>query len=193
MAEKQQILRIDGVKWCITSAPNGTRLAVPLCPLHNLRLDPKPEKYYSSRLQTRTTRPEFTAKELECAEGQHILNIPREFGEEQKYIINRVDALIFKEMTVLNLDDEAIPVASYELKKDTPYWVKAKITESKSGIRLIVWAGDRLRKNKTQLFVEPEIKRLSFDQNDDHPTEIFAKIEATFSENVTAIISKKKE
>ena len=189
MTQEQKIVRIDGIKWWVSTLQTGTRVPIPLCPEHDLRLDPRPERVFN---ETRgfENKERWTAKKLECAEGPHIISIPREFQEEKNYVINRIDALVFKKMVVLNLDDEAIPVASTIIRKNSPYWVKAKVTESKSGIRLIVWAGDKSKKNKTQLFIEPELKRLSFDQNDDHPTEIFAKVVATFSENQVTTIEK---
>jgi hypothetical protein len=128
---------------------------------------------------------------MKCAEGPHFIDIPRKYDEEKQYVLDRIDALVFKKMTVLNLDDEAIPVAKEELKDEgSSYWVKAKVTESKSGTRLIIWAGDRSTKNKTQLFVEPELKRLGFDHNDDHPTEVFAKVDVTFADGVQSSIKK---
>lgn len=190
MLEEQQIIRIDGIKWWITSS-QVARFPVPLCPQHNIRLDPKPGLIYSSILHKYVESLESTATIMECAEGPHSITIPRAFDQEKKYVINRVDALIFKTMSVLNLDDEAVPVANEEFKKDSPFWIKAKITESKSGTRLIIWAGDKSQKNKTQLFIEPALKRLSFDQNDNHPTEVFAKVEATFVNKVISKIEKK--
>jgi hypothetical protein len=190
MKQEDKILRIDGVKWWIILF-EGVRTSSPtaLCPQHSLKLEPKPGLYLSSHGYK--TKNASTATMLECAEGPHTITIPREFAKEQKYVIDRLDALTFEKLTVINLDDEAIPVASEELKKDSPFWIKAKLTDSKSGKRLIIWAGDRSKKNKTQLFIEPELKRLSFDQNDDHPTEVFAKVEVTFANNVSATIENK--
>lgn len=45
-------------------------------------------------------------------------------------------------------------------------------------------------KEKTQIFVEPKIKRLAFDQKDLHPTDIFTKLEATFSDGTKASQTK---
>jgi hypothetical protein len=92
-------------------------------------------------------------------------------------------------MPLLNIGDEAIPVAK-DVLKDTDYWVEARVTKSKSGTRLIVWAGSKKEKNKAQLFIEPEIKRLSFDQNDTHPLEVFTKVEALFADGVSASLEK---
>lgn len=184
MDQEDKLKRIDGIKWWI-SIVNGLRVPVPLCPQHNLRLEPKPGHSYYHNISR--PRPTTTATELECAEGPHSFHIPRQFGQEISYVINKADALIFEKMKVQNFDDELIPVASEELK-DSSYWIRSKITDSKAGTRLIIWAGDRSKHNKTQLFIEPELKRLSFDQNDDHPTEVFAKVEVTFADNIKASI-----
>lgn len=173
---------IDGIKWYVVKSTDGSRHPEPLCPQHHLRLTAKPGRVLNTRSRQYYDRPADTATMLECAEGPHTLDIPRDFSSERKYVVDRLDALFFEKATYIYLDDLAIPVATENLKeKDSPVWVRARVTESKSGLRLIVWAGDRSEKSKTQLFVEPEISRLSFDQNDDHPLEVFAKVEATFA------------
>lgn len=185
------IVRIDGIKWWITKDTNGGRLPIALCPQHDLRLTPRPETHYNSTYRKYMPNASSTARKMKCEEGPHYLEIPREYSDEKSYIIDRVDALVFKKMSVINLDDESIPVAIEDLKdKNSPYWVRAKVTESKSGIRLIIWAGDRSKKNKAQLFVEPGLKRLGFDHSDDHPTEIFTKVTATFVDDNNSTISK---
>lgn len=178
------------MKWLITKSTTGNRMVVPLCPQHDLRLNPvQPTQRNPYGGNTKGRRSQ--ARQMKCAEGPHFIDIPREFGNQEQYVLDRIDALTFKKMEVLNLDDEAIPVAEKELKdKDSPYWVKAKVTESKSGTRLVIWAGDRLKKNKAQLFVEPEIKKLGFDQNDTHPSDVFAKVEVTFADGVKTKIEK---
>lgn len=188
-----EIVLLDGVKWWMTKDTTGSRITVPLCIQHNLRLRGIPGQTFN-RLNRRVIHYDaHQSQNLKCDEdGGHIIKIPRTLENEELYVLNKVDAPIFAQMKVLNLDDEVIPVASEELK-DTDYWVKAKVTKSKSGTRLIVWAGDKSAKNKTQLFVEPSIKRLSFDQNDDHPLEVFAKVEATFAGGIVTTLSSVEE
>jgi len=187
MANENYIV-VDKIKWFVYTSPNGLRHAQPLCPEHHLRLKPNPGYHYSSVRRGNVRDSDSEAIKLSCDEG-HEFVLARNFGREESYVLDRLDALVFEKATYIYLDDIAIPVAKDELKdKDSPIWVRAKVTESKSGLRLIVWAGDRSEKSKTQLFVEPEIARLSFDQNDDHPTQVFAKVEATFSNGRRAVI-----
>ncbi|MDX1766073.1 MAG: hypothetical protein R3313_03930 [Candidatus Saccharimonadales bacterium] len=184
-----EIVRIDNIKWWISNPSGSRRIPVPLCPKHDLRMQEVRDKYrYNGRY---ISKPYGTGKKLKCEEGPHFINLPREFSDEKSYILNRIDAKEFSKAKVLNLDDEAISVAEKELGEESPYWIKAKVVESKSGTRLIIWAGDKSKKNKAQLFVEPKIKRLSFDQNDDHPVEVFTKIEATFAGDVKSSLQRK--
>ena len=93
-------------------------------------------------------------------------------------------------MKFINFDDEAIPIAIDKIPKNSEYFVTSLLTKSKIGLRLVVYAGKRGSDSKTQLFVEPEIKRLAFDQKDLHPTDVFTMVEATFEDGTKAKIQK---
>lgn len=193
MADTKLIV-LDGIKWWDTVSTANTRLIVPLCLQHNLRLKPVylTERYYSNGGSRFRNKSSDVSVQLKCEEDKgHILDMPRQYSTQKQYVMDKIDAQMFSRFPVINLDDIAIPVAKDEIKeKDNPYWVRSKVTESKAGTRLIIWAGNREAKNKTQLFIEPEIKKLSFDQNDDHPLEVFAKVEVTFADNVKTEIRK---
>ena len=98
-------------------------------------------------------------------------------------------------MRFINLDDEALPIAEVKLdsKDDPDYFVTGLLTKSKVGLRLIVYAGKKGSPEKSQIFVEPEIKRLAFDQKDLHPSDVFTKVEATFKDGAKQIIKTATE
>jgi hypothetical protein len=169
-------ITIDGIKWVIGEHPPK---AVPLCPKDFIKLDPYPD--------------EFFAKKLKCEECQKIYPLPREYNDEQQYVLNKISSRIYKKMRFINLDDEAIPIAEDKtVSKDKKYFVTSRLMKSKTGLRLVVYAGEKGKKEKTQIFVEPEIKRLAFDQKNLHPTDVFTKLEATFSDGTKASLEKKK-
>lgn len=184
-----QLLLLDGIKWQIAETANG-RIPFPICPRHNLRLHSAPKQ---TELNPVTLRQQYMLESdsqlFICAEGQHEFRLSRPYHLEQAYVLDTLGAPSLANMEVVNLDDQIIPVAKEELK-DSDYWVRAKVTKSKTGTRLIVWAGSKAEKNKAQLFVEPEIERLSFDHNDDHPNEVFAKVEATFKNSKHSLNSR---
>lgn len=178
-----QKVRIDNINWIEHKNAFGHRDVQPLCPVHNLRM----RASYDARYSTSDA-----ATVLKCEDCEDLHKLPRAYGPERRYVLDRIDAKIFAGMKVLNLDDEAIPLAEQKVSsKDGKVFVTAVLTESKVGRRLVVYAGEKGKKDKTQIFVEPEIKRLAFDQKDLHPSEVFAALEATFRDGTTSSVHRK--
>jgi len=48
---------------------------------------------------------------LKCEDCENHVKIPRSLEKEKLYILDRLDAKIFKGMKFINLDDEALPIA----------------------------------------------------------------------------------
>jgi hypothetical protein len=175
----EQYITIDGIKWWVNSA----RQVQPLCPKHHLRLQ---------WIRSYDNQDWNDRYELGCEECKTPYKLPRGYGREIQYILDKIDAKIFRQAKFINLDDEAIPIAEDKVSsKDNRFFVTSRLMESKTGLRLVVYAGEK-GKNKTQIFVEPKIKRLSFDQKDLHPIDVFTKLEATFSDRIKARMEKEK-
>lgn len=188
----QQIIRIDGIKWWVVTSKTGVRTPTPLCPNHDLRMRPIPPRVYISG--TYSDGYEGNALKLKCAEGPHEVILPRTFNEEKLYVIDRIDAKIFKGMKVVDLDGELTPIAKEKLKsEDGKYFITSQLMESKRGLQLVVYAGEKGLSEKTQIFVEPKVKRVAFDQNDLNPADVFAKLEATFHDGTKHIIESGKK
>lgn len=174
----QEFYRFDGILWKDNIIPE------PYCPKHRLAMD---SFSYSESTP-------YKYDHLRCEECSDDYIIPRDLSEEQKYISRKLESRTMKDFKVLNLDDEAIPIAEDKIKsKDGKYFVTSLLTKSKVGHRLVVYAGEIGSDKKTQIFVEPEIKRVAFDQKDLHPTDVFVKLEATFSDGSSSSINGKKK
>jgi hypothetical protein len=178
---KHVYIRLDGIKWWI-AVVKDQRIPFPLCPKHDLRLSIAPTVASFQEI----------GKLLSCEECDRPYQIPRKLADEQTYVLNKLDSRYVKQMKFLNLDDEAVPLATTRIdaSNENPYWIEARLVESKTGRRLVIYAGEKGRKDKTQIFVEPDIQRLSFDHKDRHPSDIFLKVEATFDSGHTSTISK---
>ncbi len=193
---EQQTFRIDNIKWWIETTSSQQRSPVPLCPDHDLRLAAVPPRVVLSRGAYGRTYvgrgPAADAVELKCAEGPHNLSLPRKYGEEQRYVLDRLDAKRFRSMKTLNLDDEAIPIAKTKAElPESKYFVTAQLMESKRGLQLVIYAGEKGSSDgKAQLFVEPEVRRVSFDQRDLHPADVFTKVEVTFKDGTSQTIQR---
>ncbi|HLP86649.1 MAG TPA: hypothetical protein VK153_02120 [Candidatus Paceibacterota bacterium] len=170
-----QYVIIDGIKWHVQySSEEYTK---PLCPKHHLSLS------------LILNNPH--ACWLKCQECEKNYTLPREFNVQKHYIIDKLNSKEFKKMKFINLDDEAIPIAEDKAdSKDNMYFVRAILTESKVGKRLVVYAGEKGKKDKTQIFVEPEIRRLAFDQSNIHPADVFIALEGTFEDGTKSSITK---
>jgi hypothetical protein len=167
-----QKVRIDGIDWYISD----NRTVQPICPIHHLRMR---SAGGSDRL-------------IKCQDCEGKVCLPRSLYSETLYVLDRMDAKVFKGMKVLNLDDEALPIAEAKVSsEDEKYFVTARLMESKVGLRLVVYAGEKGKSEKTQIFIEPAIKRLAFDQKDTHPTDVFIALEATFADGTKSSIMKK--
>lgn len=163
-------VRIDGAIWDSTQ-----QYPIPLCPTHRL---PMELSFNGSRLSTYV-----------CPEDGEQYDFRRERLAQIRYVHGKVKSNELKAMKVLNLDDEAIPLAQdKDSSADGRFFVVAKLTESKVGLRLVVYAGQKGSPNKTQLFIEPDVRRASFDQKDLNPLDVFTKVEATFRDGSKGII-----
>lgn len=184
-------IRIDKIKWYVYLDTNNNRVPQPICPIHHLRMRPVPPKYYDSFYRSYRDGYIGNATKLECQEGPHHIDIPRTFDQERIYVIDRIDAKIFKKMKTINLDDEAVLLVEDELKsKDGKYFINSRLVESKRGKQLVIYAGEKGKREKSQIFVEPEVKRLDFDRNDIHPDEVFAEVTAKFRDGSSHSIKK---
>jgi len=183
MENSQQKIKIDNILWWVYTTAQNNRIPQPLCPIHHLRLEPIRQPYQDYADESNL---------LKCEDCESPYKIPRNFAKEKIYVIDKVDAKIFKGMKLINLDDESIPLAEKKVSsEDNKYFVNALLTKSKVGLRVVIYAGEKGKKEKTQIFVEPEIKRLSFDQKDLHPSDVFTKVEAIFKDKTKTSINKK--
>lgn len=173
----EQFIIADGVKWYITD--NNFNCVTPLCPKHHLEL------------YMRINNPDACI--LKCEECNDFYKFSREFNNQKQYILDKLNSKAFKNVKFINLDDEAIPIAESKIaSKDNKYFITSLLTQSKVGLRLVVYVGEKGRTDKTQIFVEPSIRRLAFDQTDIHPSDIFLKLEGTFNDGTSASIKRKK-
>lgn len=168
-------IMIDGLRWVIGEHP---RKATPLCPKDFMELDAHPDDSVWNSF-------------LKCEECQTVYPLKRTVEDEELYILRKLNSRVYKDMKFINLDDEAIPIAEDKISKDSEYFVTSLLTKSKVGLRLIVYAGKKGKSEKTQIFIEPDIKRLAFDQRDLHPKDVFTSLEATFKDSSKASIKRK--
>lgn len=182
MQSEEKLKRVDGVLW-----RNTLNHAVPVCPEHYLEMR---EAYGIEINESREIiQLDPDSYWLKCEEGPHFKTMPRELDDQEEYVLDKIKAISYKRMPVLNMDDELVPVAKQK-DKQGKYFVTTQLMESRRGLQVVVYAGEK-GKEKTQIIVEPEIKRLAFDHTNTHPDEVFVELKATFDDGSQQSIKKK--
>lgn len=168
------------IYWDVEFDLNDCPHTIPLCPKQKCRCRlVKSEKgYYRSEYKYCCIKCGFTITLDKCIKDKGI------------DFLTILESLKYKDAEIINIDGELVRVQREE-KKDKDYWIDVKISKNKKDeLQLMVLAGSKKSKNKVQLFLEPKNERLAFDQNNAHPSQIFAKVVGIFKNSKSEIYSK---
>lgn len=107
-------------------------------------------------------------------------------------VFRMLGARRFRKMDMIDIDGTNTPVLKKKVStKDDKYFASVQINESKRGPQLVIYAGKKGQKEKAQIFVTPETKKMSFDHKDIKPTDIFTKVTAEFIDESVNEIKRK--
>lgn len=177
--QKKRIFVWEGLNWDVERSAHGIEYAFALCPKQkcNCRLIKSKETYSIGEYKYCCIRCDFK------------ITLNKAIEDKAEDFLNVLESLKYKDAEIINIDGELIRVQKEE-KRDDDYWVDVKISKNKKEeLQLMVLAGSKKAKDKVQLFLDPKNERLSFDQNNEHPREIFAKVIAIFKNSTTEIYS----
>lgn len=114
------------------------------------------------------------------------------FSTAKQDIARLMLAKKFQKLDIIDIDGIGIPMLKKKVStKDNRYFASVQINESKRGPQLVIYAGKKGAKEKAQIFVTPETKKMSFDHKDVKPTDIFTKITAEFIDGSVNVIKRK--
>jgi hypothetical protein len=101
-----------------------------------------------------------------------------------------LESLDLKNASYRDLDNVFTPILKVAPQpKDTRYSIQVEIDETPAGKKLVIYAMDRQEApDKTQIFIDPQTDKLSFDSSDLHPNMIFSKIVAEFKDGRSATL-----
>ena len=87
---------------------------------------------------------------------------------------------LFKDATLIRLDDWYIPELKSKLKPESDFWITSNIkTDRDDNTIVVLYIGYKGSKDKTQFFIKPEKLQLSSDHKDMDPAKVLSKIEVT--------------
>lgn len=164
---------MDGVAWQIETSLNGY-YTIPICPKHRMELEiPGP---YSETLK--------------CPDCEKRYKIPRNYSNEEQYVIKKHKASIRQDWDLVDIDGTLTPVTKKAKIGENEYFCTAQVRDSKRGPQVVIYAGKKGLKEKSQIFIMPEERRLSFDQTNINPADVFAKITAEFRDGTKHTLEK---
>lgn len=180
--EKENItlIRWEKIHWCADYDVNGIPYFSALCPKDkcHCRLQKSKEVYSIGEYK------------YSCVNCDFKITLNKSIEDKALDLQTITESQRYKDAEIVNLDGELVRVQR-EQKSDGDYWVDVKLSKNKKDeVQVMVLAGSRNSKNKTQLFLDIGKERLAFDQNNDHPAEVFAKVVCTFKNSESGINSK---
>jgi len=99
----------------------------------------------------------------------------------QRRFFSTLESISLKDAEIVSIDGYQIPIAKNKTpEKDEDYWVEARINDTKKGKQLVVYAGKRGESDKAQIFIDTVNDKISFDQNNIHPNDIFVRLTGQF-------------
>ena len=175
-----KIYHWEGLFWEIRNDSLNGNYAAGLCPKQKCCCE-------LVRSTSNYSRGEYKYDCPRCDFKKTLNKVIREKGDD---FLRVQKSFKYKDAEVINIDGELIKVQKEEIK-DNDYWIQAKISKNnKEELQLMVLAGSKKDKDKAQLFLDPTNERLAFDQNNDHPSQIFVKVVGTFKNSKSEIHSK---
>lgn len=99
----------------------------------------------------------------------------------RRRFFSALEAIQLRDAEIVNVDGYQIPIAKARTAdKDDAYWVEARINDTKKGKQLVVYAGKKGEHDKSQIFLDTENDKISFDQNNIHPSDVFVRLVGEF-------------
>lgn len=152
-----------------------------VCGEHKIKID---REYYRQDIQT-------TVLNCEDLESPHAITLRGDIDDIRRAISLRISSKKYQEAEIFDIDGYLVPASKEkQIKtKSSEYSITSQVKKSeKKGEQIVIYVGKKGVKGKSQIFVDPTYGKLTFDQNDITPKDIFVKIEAEFRDGSKATI-----
>jgi hypothetical protein len=107
----------------------------------------------------------------------------------KRHFLAAIEAADLQNADIVDIDGYQVPIVkAIPPSKDKQFWAEVRINDTKRGKQLVVYAGKRGEEDKAQIFIDPENDKISFDQNNMHPNDIFVKVVADFDSGKKATL-----
>ncbi len=150
-------------------------------------------KEHMIKTDFRYYRADIDASFFRCIDldNPHEIVLSGNVDHIRESISRRINSKKYQEAEYFDIDGYLVP-ASKEKQvraKNGGYGVTAQVKHSeRKGDQIVIYAGKKGLKGKSQIFIDPTYGKLTFDQSDINPKDIFVKLEATFRDGSKATI-----
>ena len=164
----------------------GTKSYIAFCIEHRIRLEIVSR---SGKIYAQEQSIEGLDTYLMCPEDERMIDLKGvSFSTLRRRFSNTLESIRLKDAEIVSIDGYQIPIAKVDAPKDEDYWVQARINDTKQGKQLVVYAGKRGDSDKSQIFVDTDNEKISFDQHNIHPNDVFTKLVANFKSGKKATL-----
>lgn len=126
-----------------------------------------------------------------CPMDDEVFRLDNDYFTLRRRVIAITRSDEYKNARIIDIDNIYTPILKVSPRpKDDRYSIQVEIDETPNGKKLVIYAADRKNINeKTQIFIDPQFDKISFDgRGDIHPNMIFSKVEAYFKEGKKAML-----
>jgi hypothetical protein len=123
----------------------------------------------------------------DCIKCDFKITLNKSIEDKATHFLKILESQKYKDAEIINIDGDLVRIQREQVT-DNDYWIDAKLSKNTKGdVQLMVLAGSKNEKDKAQLFLDIKNEKLTFDQNNDHPSEVFAVVTGTFKNSETKI------
>lgn len=162
------------------------------CPEHRIELEVKTVWGTKSQFYAKNLDDRRIVGTLVCPTDEKEFDIVSgSLDSASRRFLSTLESIQLKDAEIVSIDGYQIPIVKTDTpSKDETYWVQARINDTKQGKQVVVYAGKRGEKDKSQIFIDVENDKISFDQNNIHPNDIFFKLTGQFKSGRKATLEE---
>jgi hypothetical protein len=165
------------------------------CPVHRIELDLRDKDGDIYAQHAVNASSQYAPYLFVCPSDSAGFSVPGGLASTaRRRFAAALESLSLRDAEIVDLDGYQVPIAKAKPdKKDDTFWVEARINETKRGKQVVIYAGERGASDKSQIFIDSENEKITFDQNNIHPNDVFTKVVADFKSGKKATLEDGKQ
>ena len=143
--------------------------------------------FYCAKENHRSTELDYSGNTLHCHKCGDEQKWCGELGDLRSTCLRQLNSKLLKDAKLIRVDDYYVPeIKKYDaLPNDDKRSIKVDVKTDKDGHTIaIIYIGHKGNRNKSELFVKPEKRELTFDHTDDDPAAYLAEVSLKLKDRI---------